>query len=87
MNSFVSLAFCTDIKGQIGTGKDCSRPQKGVSRPEMGPSKSFYLCCNHRNDRAIRSPQLVDDLKAAFGLTAPLYRYLLETLTRVRPPR
>jgi len=53
----------------------------------MGPSKSFYLCCNHRNDRAIRSPQLVDDLKAAFGLTAPLYRYLLETLTRVRPPR
>lgn len=52
----------------------------------MGPSKSFYLCCNRRNDKAIRSPQLVDDLKTGFGLTAPLYHYLLETLARVQPP-
>jgi len=27
----------------------------------------------------------VDDLKAGFGMTAPLYHYLLDTLARVKP--
>lgn len=30
---------------------------------------------------------LADDLKAGFGLTAPLHHYLLDTLARVRPPK
>ena len=46
--------------------------------------KSFYLCCNRKNDRAIRSPQLVDDLISGFGITAPLYHYLLETIARTK---
>lgn len=63
---------------------------KGADKPEPIRTwynhKSFYLCCNRKNDAAIRSPQLVDDLKAGFGLTAPLYHYLLNTLARVRQP-
>ncbi len=64
---------------------------KGADKPEPIRTwynhKSFYLCCNLKNDKAIRSGQLVDDLKTGFGLAAPLYHYLLETLARVKPPR
>lgn len=71
-------------------GQTYKRP-KGADKPEPIRTwynhRSFYLSCNRKNDQAIRSPQLVDDLKAGFGLTAPLYHYLLETLARVRPPR
>lgn len=71
-------------------GETYKRP-KGADKPDPIRTwyncKSFYLCCNRRNDKAIRSPQLVDDLKTGFGLTAPLYHYLLETLARVQPSR
>jgi uncharacterized protein (TIGR02453 family) len=71
-------------------GETYKRP-KGADKPDPIRAwynyKSFYLCCNRRNDKAIRSPQLVDDLKTGFGLTAPLYHYLLETLARLQPPR
>lgn len=70
-------------------GETYRRP-KGADRPEPIRTwynhKSFYLSCSRKNDAAIRSGQLVDDLKAGFGLTAPLYHYLLDTLARVRPP-
>ena len=48
--------------------------------------KSFYLSCNRKNDKAIRSGQLVDDLIAGFGATAPLYHYLLDTIARTKQP-
>jgi len=61
---------------------------KGPDKPEPIRTwynhKSFYLCCNRKNDQAIRSPQLVDDLMTGFGLTAPLYHYLLDTITRTK---
>jgi len=64
---------------------------KGAEKPEPIRTwynhKSFYLCCNRKNDKAIRSSQLVDDLQAGFGLTAPLYHYLLDTITRTKQPR
>ena len=64
---------------------------KGADKPEPIRTwynhKSFYLCCNRKNDKAIRSAQLVDDLIAGFGLTAPLYHYLLDTITRTKQPR
>ena len=70
-------------------GETYKRP-KGPDKPEpirmWYNHKSFYLCCNRKNDAAIRSPQLVDDLKTGFGMTAPLYHYLLNTLARVKKP-
>ncbi len=71
-------------------GETYKRP-KDDDKPEpirtWNNHKSFYLCCTRKNDTAIRSPQLGDDLKAGFGLTAPLYHYLLDTLARVKQPR
>lgn len=46
--------------------------------------KSFYLCCNRKNDQTIASSQLVDDLVAGFSMTAPLYHYLLDTIARTK---
>jgi uncharacterized protein (TIGR02453 family) len=43
--------------------------------------KSFYLCCNRKVDEALRTPRLVDDLTSAFAPTAPLYHYLLSTIS------
>lgn len=70
-------------------GEQYKRP-KGPDKPEpIGTwynHKSFYLCCKRKNDKAIRSPQLVDDLQAGFTQTAPLYHYLLDTIARVKTP-
>ncbi len=48
--------------------------------------KSFYLSCNRKIDKAILSGQLADDLMAGFGMTAPLYHYLLDTIARTKQP-
>jgi len=68
-------------------GRQYKRP-KGPELPEPLRTwynyQSFYLCCNVKNDKAIRSPQLVDDLIAGFTMTAPLYHYLLDIITGVR---
>lgn len=70
-------------------GERYKRPQ-GQDKPEpirtWYAHKSFYLCCNRKLDKAIRSPQLVDDLTAGFAQTAPLYHYLLETIARTKQP-
>lgn len=70
-------------------GEKYKRP-KGADKPEPIHTwynhKSFYLCCKRKNDKAIRSGQLVDDLQAGFGVTAPLYHYLLDTITRTKQP-
>lgn len=70
-------------------GEKYKRP-KGPDKPEPIRTwynhRSFYLCCNRKNDKAIRSPQLVDDLMTGFAMTAPLYHYLLDTITRTRQP-
>ena len=67
-------------------GETYKRP-KGPDKPEPIRTwynhKSFYLTCNRKIDAAIRSPQLVDDLVSGFGMTAPLYHYLLTTIQSV----
>ncbi|MBE0536117.1 MAG: DUF2461 domain-containing protein [Phycisphaerae bacterium] len=64
---------------------------KGPDKPEPLRTwynyKSFYLTCNRKIDEAILSERLVDDLMEGFGMTAPLYRYLLATITRAKPAR
>ncbi len=68
-------------------GETYKRP-RGPEKPEpirtWYEHKSFYLCCSRKIDNAILSPQLVDDLTAGFGMTAPLYHYLLDTITRTK---
>ncbi len=70
-------------------GEQYKRP-KGPDKPEPIRTwynhKSFYLCCNRKNDKAIRSPQLVDDLQAGFTMTAPLYHYLADTIGKAKQP-
>lgn len=70
-------------------GETYKRP-KGPDKPEPIRTwynhKSFYLCSNRKNDKAIHSPQLVDDLMAGFAMTAPLYHYLLDTIARTKRP-
>ncbi|HPD48551.1 MAG TPA: DUF2461 domain-containing protein [Anaerohalosphaeraceae bacterium] len=62
---------------------------RGVDKPEPLHTwynyKSFYLSCNRKIDKAILSEKLVDDLMYGFGMTAPLYRYMLATIQRARP--
>jgi uncharacterized protein (TIGR02453 family) len=64
---------------------------KGPDKPEAIRTwydrKSFYLSCNRKIDRAIQSPQLVDDLMSGFAMTTPLYHYLLDTLVQAGGPR
>ncbi|MBN1362249.1 MAG: DUF2461 domain-containing protein [Sedimentisphaerales bacterium] len=64
-------------------GETYKRP-RGQDKPEPIRTwynyKSFYLSCNRKIDQAILSARLVDDLKAGFGMTAPLYHYLLKTV-------
>jgi uncharacterized protein (TIGR02453 family) len=64
---------------------------KGADKPEAIRTwydhKSFYLSCNRKIDKAILSPQLVDDLMHGFGMAAPLYHYLLDTLMEVKKRR
>lgn len=70
-------------------GETYKRP-RGQDKP--GPLrrwynyKSFYLSCNRKIDQAILSGQLVDDLTAGFGMTAPLYHYLFDTVNRAKRP-
>ena len=70
-------------------GEQYKRP-KGADKSEPIRTwynhKSFYLCCNRKLDKAIRSEQLVDDLMTGFGTTAPLYHFLLDTIARTRQP-
>lgn len=70
--------------------KETYKRQKGPDKPEPIRTwynyKSFYLCCSRKVDESIRSPGLVDDLSGAFGLCAPLYHYLLSTLTAAKGP-
>jgi len=49
--------------------------------------KSLYLSCNRKIDKAIQSPQLVDDLIQGFGMAASLYHYLLDTIVQAKQPR
>ncbi len=68
-------------------GQQYKRP-KGPDKPEPVRTwynhKSFYLSCNHKIDKAILSPKLVDDLIKGFGMTAPLYHYLLDTILQAK---
>jgi uncharacterized protein (TIGR02453 family) len=68
-------------------GETYKRP-RGQDQPEPIRTwynyKSFYLTCNRKLDKAIQSPQLVDDLMTGFGMTIPLYHYLLTTIQKVR---
>ena len=46
-------------------------------------SKSFYLSSDHKQiENIIFSPDLVDDLFAAFTMVKPLYQYLMDISTR-----
>lgn len=45
--------------------------------------KSFYLSCDRKIDESILSDRLADDLMTGFGMTAPLYRYLLRTVQSI----
>ncbi|MFC1761334.1 DUF2461 domain-containing protein [Planctomycetota bacterium] len=64
---------------------------KGPDKPEPIRSwynyKSFYLCCNRKIDPAILSSRLVDDLQDGFLMAAPLYHYLLKTVSRSKQPQ
>jgi len=61
---------------------------KGPDKPEPIKTwynhKSFYLSCNRKIDPSILSPRLVDDLMDGFGMTRPLYLYLLDTIMQAR---
>ena len=71
-------------------GETYKRP-KGSDRPEPIRTwynhKSFYLSCSRKIDKAILSQQLVDDLMQGFGMAAPLYHYLLDTIVQARQPK
>jgi uncharacterized protein (TIGR02453 family) len=62
---------------------------KGLDKPEPLRTwynyKSFYLSCNRKIDNAILTAQLTDDLMHGFGMTAPLYRHMLDTIRRAKP--
>ena len=61
---------------------------KGPDKPEPMRTwynhKSFYLTCNRKIDKTLLGPGLVDDLMEAFGMTAPLYHDLMETIGPAR---
>ncbi len=63
---------------------------KGPDKPEPIRKwynyKSFFLTCNRKIDQAILSPRLVEDLMKGFGMSAPLYRYMLATIQQAGQP-
>jgi uncharacterized protein (TIGR02453 family) len=71
-------------------GETYKRP-KGPDKPEPIRTwynhKSFYLTCNRKIDKAILSPQLVDDLIQGLGMAAPLYHYMLDTIVQAKQPK
>ncbi len=68
-------------------GETYRRP-KGPDKPEPIRTwynhKSFYLSCSRKIDKTILSPRLADDLMHAFGMAAPLYHYLLDTIVAAK---
>jgi len=46
--------------------------------------KSFYLSCQRKIDKTIKSPTLVETLIHDFKLCAPLYHYLRETILETK---
>ena len=48
--------------------------------------KSMYLVCNRKNDKALFSGKLINDLKYGFDMLAPLYQYLQKVIRLALEP-
>ncbi len=86
--AFLKAVAWFDKQDTFALEGEAYKRQRGQDKPEPIRTwynyKSFYLSCNRKIDEAVLSPRLVDDLMAGFGMTAPLYHYLLATVGRVK---